>query len=271
MQGLAILRAWGTDSTAVRARANEIVTISRELDDGLYSDAALVPEYEVGEGYRAWASAYDSTPNILFDAEEPVVHDLLSSVPRGRALDAACGTGRHAAWLAEQGYEVVGIDAVEEMLSIARDKVPSARFRKGRLETLDLPDASVDLAVCALALTHLPAIDQAIGEMARVLAPGGHLVLSDVHPLSAALGLHAFFRSSSGDRGCIQNQYHPISRYLDAFRAAHLEVEQCVEVPWNVQAIASMPTYDLMPQALRQALQGLPLLLIWELSAPVRE
>jgi SAM-dependent methyltransferase len=269
MEGLAILRAWGTDPAVVRARVEEIASISAGLEDGPYSAAATVPEYQPIDGYRLWSSTYDSVANFLLEVEERVVHPLLGSLPPGRALDAACGTGRHARWLAERGHDVVGIDACEEMLAVARASVPAARFEIGRLDALDLPDTSVDLAVCALALTHLPSIDRAIAELARVLAPGGRIILSDVHPLSAALGLHAFFRTASGDRGCIRNRYHPLSTYLNAFKAANLEVVQCIEVPWDEQAIAVQPVYHLIPQALDSALQGLPLLLVWELAAPL--
>ncbi|MBV9278955.1 MAG: class I SAM-dependent methyltransferase [Chloroflexi bacterium] len=266
MEGLAILRAWGTDPAAARARAEEIVAIVRGLEDGSYGDSAVIPEYGVANGYALWASTYDVRPNVLIDVEEPVVHALLSSRPAGRALDAACGTGRYARWLAERGHEVVGIDASEEMLALARDKVPGARFLRGELDALDLRDASMDLVVCALALTHLPALDRAIAELGRVLAPGGRLILSDVHPLCAALGLHAFFRSADGGRGCIRNRYHPLSAYLSAFKAAHLAVVRCVELPWDERSIEGLPTYPFIPEALAGALRGLPFVLIWELA-----
>lgn len=268
MEGLAILRAWGTNAPAVRACAEEIVTISAGLDVGLYSPAADVPEYDVADGYRTWASTYDGTPNILKNLEERVVRPLLDAVPVGRALDAACGTGRHARWLVERGHQVVGVDATEEMLLVARDKVLAAQFHVGQLEALGRPSASADLVVCALALTHLPVIDRAIAEFARVLVPGGRLILSDVHPMCAALGLHAFSRTASENRGCIRNQYHPISRYLTAFKTANLDIAQCIEVPWDEQSIAAQPTYHLISSALDLALVGLPLLLVWDLVVP---
>jgi 2-polyprenyl-3-methyl-5-hydroxy-6-metoxy-1,4-benzoquinol methylase len=125
MEGLAILRLWGTDPNGVNARASEILEIVAALNQPPYSYAAAVLEYDVVEGYQAWAATYDSMPNILFDVEERVIHPLLEALPSGRALDAACGTGRYSSWLAEQGHEVIGIDASEEMLAIAREKVPS--------------------------------------------------------------------------------------------------------------------------------------------------
>lgn len=267
MEGLAILRAWGTNPDGVRARADEIAAISGALDKQPYNTANTAPGYEPTEGYRIWAHTYDSMPNFIFPPEERAVHPLLDSRPIGRALDAACGTGRHARYLSERGHAVVGIDATEEMLAVAREKAPAASFRVGRLERLDLPDSSFDLAVCSLALAHLPDVESAIAEFARVLVPGGHLVLSDVHPLCTALGFHAFFRGRQGERGYVQNHYHPLSSYLTAFRAADLEIVQCVEVPFDEVAIAAMGVYSLMPEAVTMALFGLPLVLVWELKA----
>ncbi len=47
---------------------------------------------------------------------------LIASRPPGRALDAGCGTGRHALWLAEQGWTVIGVDSVEQPLREARTR-----------------------------------------------------------------------------------------------------------------------------------------------------
>src|SRR4051812_40683993 len=86
-----------------------------------------------------------------------LVGDVLSSACQAgtHALDAACGTGRHAAFLVEQGSDVVGIDCSAPMLAVARAKLPTTRFDIGDLEALPLEDATVDVAVCALALCHL--------------------------------------------------------------------------------------------------------------------
>src|SRR5262249_58324453 len=67
--------------------------------DGDRSKAAAVPELAVEDGYAAWAHIYDQMPNALIRAEQPLVDEALDEVRAGRALDAACGTGRHAARL----------------------------------------------------------------------------------------------------------------------------------------------------------------------------
>ena len=51
---------------------------------------------------------------------------LIASRLPGRALDAGCGTGRHALWLAEQGWTVIGVDSVEQPLREARTRAHAA-------------------------------------------------------------------------------------------------------------------------------------------------
>jgi ubiquinone/menaquinone biosynthesis C-methylase UbiE len=72
------------------------------------------------------------------------VREILDSLPVGVALDAACGTGRHTAYLASLGHKVIGVDASPEMLALARQKVPEGEFHEAELHELPLPDDSVD-------------------------------------------------------------------------------------------------------------------------------
>ncbi len=146
VHGLALLRALFVDSTAATAHADAIRTIVGELDEFPHSLSIPITELDVVEGYTQWAPRYDGF-NPAIAGEEPIVHEMLSALPTGLALDAACGTGRHAAKLAQLGHEVIGVDATDAMLEIARAKVPSADFRLGRLEALPVDDAS-DLVGC---------------------------------------------------------------------------------------------------------------------------
>ena len=152
-----------------------------------------VVECEVIEGYDAWAAIYDSGPNAATELDTTLVRSLLDSLPRGRALDAACGTGRQTLTLTDLGYDVDGIDLNETMLAIARDRVPAARFRQGRLDALPYEDAAFDVAVCSLALTHVVELLPALRELARVVKPGGYAVLSDMHPVTVHMGITAGF------------------------------------------------------------------------------
>jgi len=87
--------------------------------------------------------------------------------------------GQQGGHLSSLGFAVVGIDVCLQMLEAARAKVGGADFREGELHQLPVAGQSVDLIVCALALTHVPDLGPVLAEFARVLRPGGHLVISD--------------------------------------------------------------------------------------------
>jgi ubiquinone/menaquinone biosynthesis C-methylase UbiE len=268
IQGLAILRHWGTDAAAVAARAADAARLA--AGPPVPTDSAMVAFHEVpvGQGYAAIAADYDTTPNVIVDTEHAAVRGLLERLPLGRALDAACGTGRHAAWLAGRGHRVLGVDQSAAMLSVAAGKLaaePRVTLALGDLERLPLAAGAVDLTVCALALAHLADPTAAIVELGRVTRPGGRVVLSDVHPLMATLGYHAFHRSADGTRALVRNHAHLHATYVAAFRLAGLTVRGCLEPCWTEAAVAAQRWAAPVPEAARQALVGLPTVLVWEL------
>jgi ubiquinone/menaquinone biosynthesis C-methylase UbiE len=115
------------------------------------------------------------------------------------------------------------------MLDVARRSAPGATHRRASLDLLPLSDATFDLVVCGLALTHVRHVSNAIAELARVLRGDGRLLVSDVHPVAVMTGAHAFFRRPSGERCVIRNELHWHGEYVDAFAATNLRVTRCVE------------------------------------------
>ncbi len=260
--GLALLRSY-----PLGARAELIHEIADKLNEEGWADQEVeIDEFDIGAGYRLWAETYDVLPNPLLDLEEPVVRSMIDRVAPGVAVDAACGTGRHAAYLLERGFTVIAIDSSDAMLERARERVPRAEIRSGSLLDLPVADATADVAVCALALTHFEDIEAPIAELSRIVRHGGHVILSDVHPLAVATGAHAFFRTADDSRGMVKNHVHWPSRYLKAFRNANLTVVDCVE-PEVVQAtIEKISPLSPTKHWTEQALLGLPFALIWELQ-----
>jgi SAM-dependent methyltransferase len=101
-----------------------------------------------------------------------------------RVLDLGCGTGTLAAALAERGAKVWGVDPSEEMLAEARRAGrmgPGLAFKLGAAEALPFKDAWFERAVSRLVL-HLVDRPAAFRELARVLAPGGRLVVATFDP-----------------------------------------------------------------------------------------
>jgi SAM-dependent methyltransferase len=138
LEGVALLHAFAGeyDRDFTEARLAEVRALLESADQ-LGSGAAIWP-IPIVEGYGAWAESYDLPGNQLIDLEQPIVWEILDGLPPGTALDAACGTGRHAEYLAALGHTVIGVDSSPEMLAIAAAKVPGAEFRQGDLRQLPL-------------------------------------------------------------------------------------------------------------------------------------
>ena len=266
LEGLAILRAWMADSDIVVARRRKVLEMAEQFVDEPWSSPIVAEEKDVSSGYSEWADTYDMGGNPVVIAEEPVVHGLLDLYPIGAALDAACGTGRHTAYLASLGHRVTGIDRTPEMLEVASEKVPGARFEIGDLTAIPLMHGEIDLAVCTLALTHCPDLGPPVKELARVVRSGGRVVISDVHPFLVMLGTHGAYRSSSDEMGFVINYVHLHSDYLRAFREAGLKVLQCLEPLWGEKEIATFGFADQMPDLIEVAVEGLPIVVVWELE-----
>jgi SAM-dependent methyltransferase len=88
-------------------------------------------------------------------------------------LDVACGPGIITAALKGSGVTVVGADLSTEMLRVARQLNPDARFEQADAEALPFPDESFDAVSCNFGMLHFGDPPSAIGEAARVLRRGG--------------------------------------------------------------------------------------------------
>jgi SAM-dependent methyltransferase len=248
LEGVALLRAFAGDDldgddddrAFVAARIAETRALldraAAELGDG-----SEFGRLSAADGYRVWSATYDQPGNPLIDLEQPLVRQILSRLPPGRALDAACGTGRHAGYLAGLGHQVTGVDSSPDMLAHAVRQVPGARFAAGDLHRLPVRADTADLVVCALALTHVPALAPVLAEFARVLAPGGHLVISDIHVMSRYLGGVPSVTGPDGTPRLLPASRHLPSDYLTAALAAGFRLRSCAEPGWPADDQAGGP------------------------------
>ena len=186
VEGMAAMRQVLSRPSEGLPRIEEMKEIVATFDEFPNNIEIEVVEHDLESGYTAWAPSYDG-PNPAIDAEEPIVRAMISDLPPGRAVDAACGTGRHAAFLAEQGFETVGVDANVGMLDVARETYRNVDFREGRLEELPVEAESVDVVTSALALCHVPDLTAVFAEFARVVKPGGTVIVSGSYCLAAGL------------------------------------------------------------------------------------
>jgi len=144
-------------------------------------------EHPIEDHYDSIAESWEeivtapTREHILWPAIETLLPDLTDK----RVLDAGCGSGAYSAWLADHGAAVLGIDVSQEMIRVARENYGDrAEFRHADLQrSLDTIEAdSFDVILCLHVFSRLPDLETPLAEFARVLFPGGTLVLSTHHP-----------------------------------------------------------------------------------------
>ncbi|MFH6785890.1 MULTISPECIES: class I SAM-dependent methyltransferase [Methylobacterium] len=105
-----------------------------------------------------------------------------------RALDVGCGEGRFCRRMRDLGIAPTGIDPTDALLRRARERDPDGAYLPGRAESLPFADGAFDLVVSYLTLIDIPDIRAAIPEMARVLGPGGTLLIANLNSFATAGG-----------------------------------------------------------------------------------
>jgi SAM-dependent methyltransferase len=230
LEGAALLDAWAGDHDRAFTDAR-LAEMRRLLDDEkLRGRGVLVERASTVTVYEQHSAGYDAhAGGGLFAVDEPVVAEYLDGREPGVALDAACGTGRFAGFLARRGHRVIGADSSPDMLAHARRRVPDGAFHLAELDRLPLADHAVDIAICALALVHVPRLQPVLAEFARVLRPGGDLVISDVHHEHVTRGSVMKARGPAGEPGIVATYRHQLGDYLRAALSSGLLVRRCEE------------------------------------------
>lgn len=137
--------------------------------------------------YAAWRVS--TLGRITENLERAAVLELAGPVEGREILDVGCGDGTYTVALGMRGGWTTGLDASLTALRAARFRAASAgvgvRLVSGEAERLPFAPGSFDLAVAVTALCFLPDPERAVAEMARVLRPGGRLVIGELGRRSA--------------------------------------------------------------------------------------
>ena len=204
-----------------------------------------VREVSTQEGYARWAASYDQETNALIVLEEAHVGQLLAPLSFSKVLDVGTGTGRHALQLARRGVSVTALDQSPEMLAVAQQ----AAQREGL--SIDFQCASIDdglpfaaqqfdLVICALMLCHVPDLFHAMQEFARVLQPGGYLLITDFHPDSVHYGWRTRFRQADMIYQ-LPNMPYTRNDYLAPLAPNGLTLLQAVDLPLRALPARTYP------------------------------
>ena len=141
---------------------------------------------------------------------DPVMLPLALARKPKTALDVGCGEGRFCRLLRAHGIAPTGVDPTQSLISHARARDPGGFYVEAAAEAMPFDDASFDLVVSYLSLIDIPDYRAGITEMARVLKPGGALLIANLNS----------FNTASAEMGWVRDANHnplhyPLDRYLD--------------------------------------------------------
>jgi ubiquinone/menaquinone biosynthesis C-methylase UbiE len=206
----------------------EMFDDERDARDGTRADDSAI-----ARAYDRWAGQYDADDNATRDLDAAELRALSLSLRGLDVLELGCGTGKNTAWLATQAASVIAADFSGRMLARARQRV-SARsvcfVAFDVREPWPIIDRSVDLVLFDLVLEHVQTLEPVYREAARVLRPGGHLRVSELHPFRQLLGGQAhFIEEQTGEMVMVPAFRHSMSEYINAAIAAGLGVGEIGE------------------------------------------
>jgi len=183
----------------------------------------------------------------------------------GRVLDLGCGDGQIARALASTGVSVVGVDPTTNQIDVAAERGGGPVFAQAGAAMLPFGDGVFDGVIACLVFEHIDDVDAAIGEVARVLRPGGRFTFMLNHPLLQTPGSgwiddhmveppEQYWRIGpylveaetieQVELGVhIRFLHRPLSRYLNALAAVGLVLERMDEPAPPERFLAQAPEY----------------------------
>ena len=217
-------------------KEKEVVVMNQQTA-GLYHGEKVEQYYEVVKG-----GSSEETGGI----DEKIFQHLLGELPISlhgkRALDLGCGDGRWSKVLHERGADVIAVDKSPEMLARVSQRKKGHELERltllqADMQELPLPDTSIHLALASFCLMYFSNLEPIIGEIARVLVPGGSLFIAtnlvEIHPPALVHQLEGKvvpIEACLNDKTILlDNVVQPLSRYLDAFRVAALSVRSYLQ------------------------------------------
>ena len=169
----------------------------------------------VRDAYRLWAPTY-SAETAISSLDNELADSLLTGLPYTRLLDAGCGIGRRIQGLPK----AIGIDLCPEMLAAGN----ASNVIAGDIRSMPFESGSFDMVWCRLVLGHLPNLQCAYNELARVCLPGAYILVTDFHPDAAAAGHRRTLADTSGSVYEVEHYIH--TNHAELARESGLYLEK---------------------------------------------
>ncbi|MCU7930685.1 MAG: class I SAM-dependent methyltransferase [Candidatus Thiodiazotropha sp. (ex Codakia rugifera)] len=138
-----------------------------------------------------WVDNYRTPQNeIFYNMAFDFIRDSFINSDDNIVLDAGCGSCAKSKNLVDRGYTVIGTDLSESALVLAREELKGTMYdsrielRCENLTQLTFENDSFSKVVCWGVLMHIPDVEKAISELARIVKPGGYLAISEGNMMS---------------------------------------------------------------------------------------
>jgi demethylmenaquinone methyltransferase / 2-methoxy-6-polyprenyl-1,4-benzoquinol methylase len=145
---------------------------------GLMTATGTLPPADVRRMFDRISPVYDAMNRVMTVGLDQRWRRLTARAvvrPGDRVLDACCGTGDLALAARDAGGDVVGLDFSPAMLERARAKASDVEWVEGDVTALPFQDGSFDAVTVGFGIRNVPDLEAGLGELARVLRPGGRL------------------------------------------------------------------------------------------------
>jgi len=214
------------------------------------NDDTAVPAAASSNGWNESAAAWIAEQGDQGDfgrrfvLDKPMM-DLVRQRATATALDVGCGEGRFCRMLGELGLRTTGIDPTEALIARAATLDPAGDYRIGKAEHLDFEDESFDLVVSYLTLIDIAELQPALSEMARVLRPGGSLLIANLTGFTTAGMVFGGRRPRGADKKAsyleehssevswgairIRNWHRPLETYMKGLLDVGLQLRHFAE------------------------------------------
>ena len=200
-----------------------------------------------------------------FVLDAPMLERVIGSGARD-SLDVGCGEGRFCRMMQAEGLNCTGLDPTDALLAAARAGDADGMYVTGRAEALPFADASFDLVVSYLSLIDIDDEEAAIAEMARVLRPGGRVLVANLQGYATCWDVptkqvradgsvrvtmkdYLTARPEMAAWGNIRviNHHRPLAQYMAAFLANGLQLSHFAEPSAHGGNAATCERYNNAP------------------------
>lgn len=203
----------------------------------------FLPHDQTLAGYDRWAATYDAIDNPMVAATAWALRTHPLDACDADVVELGCGTGRHAAIvLAAGARSFTGVDGSTGMLGRAREacRDPRVRWQQGEVHATGLPPASFDRALIVLVFEHLRELTPVAREAARLLRPGGHLRVLEIHPDLLANGANAHFHDA-GVEHRFTSVRHDVGAIFEVLESASLVIAAHRELTADAELLRVVP------------------------------